>query len=115
MRSNLVSSGFSSLDAHHPNMCFFKFDPKHAPIRPPGAAPTLTTLEEHYRITLAGQGYEPEKPVDKTNPTTHPIATSLDVIDKLEPNRPVRKLSNVAASKRKMSVPPNTKAIIRSR
>ncbi|KAL8690491.1 MAG: hypothetical protein Q9218_004067 [Villophora microphyllina] len=96
-------------------MCFFKVDPKHAPIKPPGAAPTLTTLEEHYRVTLAGEGQEPEKAVDKTNPTSKSIAKSLDVNDKLEPNRPVRKVSAVATGKRKMSVPPNTKAIIRPR
>lgn len=96
-------------------MCFFKFDPKHGPIKPPGAAPTLTTLEEHYRITLAGQGHEPEKAVENTNPTTDTIAMSLDVNDKLGPNRPIRKLSTVPASKRKMSVPSNTKALIRPR
>ncbi|KAL8868117.1 MAG: hypothetical protein Q9174_005204 [Haloplaca sp. 1 TL-2023] len=81
-------------------MCFFKFEPKHAPLKPPGAAPTLTSLDEHYRITLAGQLEDPNKAMDPKNKTK-----SLDVNEKLEPNRPVLEVPLAAAEDRKMSLP----------
>lgn len=96
-------------------MCFFRVDPKHAPLNPPGAAPTLTTLEEHYRITLAGELNEPNQAPKKANPATKTIAQSLDINEKLEPNRPVTKLSAVAAGKRKMSVPSQTENTLTAR
>ncbi|KAL9599352.1 MAG: hypothetical protein Q9219_003885 [cf. Caloplaca sp. 3 TL-2023] len=91
-------------------MCFFKIDPKHAPLDPPGAAPTLTTLEEHYKATLAGEELGPGTALDRENPTSNSIATSLDINDKLEPNRPVDSRSAAAAAKkRKISLPVGTK------
>ncbi|KAI4177133.1 MAG: hypothetical protein LQ343_000615 [Gyalolechia ehrenbergii] len=80
-------------------------DPKHAPLNPPGAAPTLTTLEEHYKATLAGEGNDPGTALDGDNPTSNSIALSLDINDKLEPNRPVTNGSAATAGKRKKSAP----------
>ncbi|KAL8708781.1 MAG: hypothetical protein Q9225_007549 [Loekoesia sp. 1 TL-2023] len=93
----------------YPSMCFFKIDPEHAPIEPPGAAPTLVTLEEHYRAALAGEENGPKTALDGGNPASKSIAKSLDANDKLEPNRPVSNGSAMAAGKRKMSVPLGTK------
>ena len=86
-------------------MCFFKVEPKHAPLKPPGAAPTLTSLEEHYRATLAGQLEDPNKAVDPTNKTSKYIAESLDVNEKLEPNKPVLEVPAAATEQRKRSLP----------
>lgn len=96
-------------------MCFFKIDPKHAPLEPPGAAPTLVTLEEHYKANLMGElaelgeDHKPKKALDRHNPTSNSIAQSLDVNEKLEPNRPVTDGQPVAAMKRKTSLPSGTK------
>ncbi|KAL8810663.1 MAG: hypothetical protein Q9223_002239 [Gallowayella weberi] len=89
-------------------MCFFKIDTKHQPLKPPGAAPTLVSLEDHYKATLAGNLEEPKTELEKGNPTSRAIASSLDVNEKLEPKRSA-KLSSVAAGKRKMNVPDGKK------
>ncbi|KAL8699296.1 MAG: hypothetical protein Q9201_006081 [Fulgogasparrea decipioides] len=91
-----------------------KIDPKHAPLNPPGAAPTLTTLEEHYRIVLAGEDDEPNKAVDGANPTSKNIA-DRDVSEKRKPNGRTAKISAVAAGKRKMSLPVGAKTTMSSR
>lgn len=93
-------------------MCFFKIDPKHAPLEPPGAAPTLVTLEEHYKANLMGElgeDLDPKKPLDRQNPTDNSIGQSLQVSDKLEPSRPVSNGQPVVAGKLKMSLPSGTK------
>ncbi|KAL8763630.1 MAG: hypothetical protein Q9184_000630 [Pyrenodesmia sp. 2 TL-2023] len=93
-------------------MCLFKIDPKHAPLEPPGAAPTLVTLEEHYKANLMGElgeDHESKRALDQHNPTNNSIALSLDVNEKLEPNRPVIHGQPAAAGKRKMSLPLGTK------
>ncbi|CAL8576427.1 hypothetical protein XPA_002311 [Xanthoria parietina] len=86
-------------------MCFFKIDTKHQPLKPPGAAPTLVSLEDHYKLTLAGELEESNIALDRDNPTSNAIASSLDVNDKLQPNRPVARASAVAPGKRKISLP----------
>ncbi|KAL8915829.1 MAG: hypothetical protein Q9172_006630 [Xanthocarpia lactea] len=86
-------------------MCFFKIDTRHKPLKPPGAAPTLVSLEDHYRATLAGELEEANIALDRGNPTARAIASSLDINEKLEPNQPVIEGSAVAAGKRKMTVP----------
>ncbi|KAL8934028.1 MAG: hypothetical protein Q9216_006107 [Gyalolechia sp. 2 TL-2023] len=90
-------------------------DPKHAPLNPPGAAPTLTSLEEHYKATLAGDGNAPAAALDGDNPTSNSIALSLDINDKLEPNRPISNGSAATAGKRKKSVPLASKTTINPR
>ncbi|KAI4233784.1 MAG: hypothetical protein LQ349_004206, partial [Xanthoria aureola] len=72
---------------------------------PPGAAPTLVSLEDHYKLTLAGELEESNIALDRDNPTSNAIASSLDVNDKLQPNRPVARASAVAPGKRKISLP----------
>lgn len=99
----------------HSSMCFFKIDPKHAPLKPPGAAPTLTSLEEHYKAALAGEENGPGTALDEANPTSNSIAMSLDINDKLEPNRPVTNSSAATAGKRKKSVPLASKITISPR
>ncbi|KAI4181777.1 MAG: hypothetical protein L6R41_006410 [Letrouitia leprolyta] len=99
----------------HSSMCFFKIDPKHAPLKPPGAAPTLTSLEEHYKAALAGEESGPGTALDEANPTSNSIAMSLDINDKLEPNRPVTNSSAGTAKKRKKSVPLASKVTINPR
>ncbi|KAL8729723.1 MAG: hypothetical protein Q9166_004551 [cf. Caloplaca sp. 2 TL-2023] len=71
------------------------------------AAPTLVTLEEHYKATLAGELGEPKPAFDKGNSTSKAIASSLDVNDKLEPNKPVPdgSATTTTTRKRKISVP----------
>lgn len=97
-------------------MCFFRVDPKHAPLKPPGAAPTLTTLEEHYKAALMGEEIGQKSAMDANNPTSRSIAQSLDVSDNLEPNRPVTNGSAVTTKKkRKISVPLGTKMMAASR
>ncbi|KAI4279969.1 MAG: hypothetical protein L6R38_004823 [Xanthoria sp. 2 TBL-2021] len=83
--------------------------------RPPGAAPTLVSLEDHYKLTLAGELEESNIALDRENPTTKAIASSLDVNDKLEPNRPVARGSAAAAGKRKMSLPGGKKVTTSAR
>ncbi|KAL8645073.1 MAG: hypothetical protein Q9226_007465 [Calogaya cf. arnoldii] len=68
------------------------------------AAPTLVSLEDHYKLALAGELEESNVALDRENPTSKAIASSLDVNHKLEPNKPVTGGSTVAAGKRKMSV-----------
>lgn len=102
----------SPVPLRYPSMCFFKIDPEHAPIEPPGAAPTLVTLEEHYRAALAGEENGPKTALDGANPS---VPKTLDANDKLEPNRPVSDGSAVAAGKRKMSVPLGTKVTMSPR
>ncbi|KAI4261892.1 MAG: hypothetical protein L6R42_002920 [Xanthoria sp. 1 TBL-2021] len=96
-------------------MCFFKIDTKHKPLKPPGAAPTLVSLEDHYKLTLAGELEESNIALDRENPTTKAIAASLDVNDKLEPNRPVARGSAAAAGKRKLSLPGGKKVTTSAR
>ncbi|KAL8897157.1 MAG: hypothetical protein Q9207_007350 [Kuettlingeria erythrocarpa] len=86
--------------------------PKHAPLEPPGAAPTLVTLEEHYKANLMGElgeGLEPKKPLDRQDPTNNPIGQSLHVDEMLEPNRPVSNGQPAVTRKLKMSLPWGTK------
>ncbi|KAL8689962.1 MAG: hypothetical protein Q9224_004519, partial [Gallowayella concinna] len=71
---------------------------------PPGAAPTLVSLDDHYKATLAGDLEEPKTVLERGNPTSKAIASSLDINEKLEPKRSA-KSSSVAAGKRKMSLP----------
>lgn len=96
-------------------MCFFRIDPEHAPLKPPGAAPTLTTLEEHYHAALMGEEDGPKPALDASNPTSKSVAQSLDVSDKLEPNRPVTNGSAVSPEKRRISVPFWTKIMAGSK
>ncbi|KAL8948632.1 MAG: hypothetical protein Q9222_005197 [Ikaeria aurantiellina] len=91
------------------SMCFFKVDTKHAPLEPPGAAPTLMTLEEHYKATLAGQMEGPNNALDGHNPTSKSIAQSLNVNEKLEPNKLVDQDATSSSGKRRVSVPVKAK------
>ncbi|KAL8887010.1 MAG: hypothetical protein Q9192_006391, partial [Flavoplaca navasiana] len=85
-------------------------------ILPPGAAPTLVSLEEHYKATAAGELSQPEISLERGNPTSRAIATSLDVNEKLEPNKPVMNgVSAVAAGKRKMSLPNGNRVLKNAR
>ena len=84
--------------------------------RPPGAAPTLVSLEEHYKATAAGELSQPEIALERGNPTSKAIATSLDANEKLEPNKPViNGVSAVAAGKRKISLPNGNKVLKNAR
>ena len=75
-------------------MCFIRVSPKHAPIKPPGAAPTLTSVYDRPFLDTS---------VDMENPTSHEIVRSLNVDEKLHPVRadsadeielqPIRRLS----------------------
>ena len=68
--------------------------PKHAPLKPPGAAPTLTSIYDRPFLDTS---------VDMENPTSHEIVRSLNVDEKLHPVRtesgddiqlqPIRRLS----------------------
>ena len=94
-------------------MCFIRIRPHHAPLTPPGAAPTLTKLHEkdflgststdsssrnnyqhhHKKKTKkkdnSSSNHEPDRtpPMDLGNPTTERIRDSLDVTAFLEPIR----------------------------
>ena len=59
-------------------MCltFLRISPKHAPLTPPGAAPTLTTIYDRPFLDTT---------VDMENPTSHGIVQSLNVDEKLHP------------------------------
>ena len=57
-------------------MCFIRVSPKHAPIKPPGAAPTLTSIYDRPFL---------ETSVDLENPTSQHIVQSLNVDEKLHP------------------------------
>ncbi|KAI4124059.1 MAG: hypothetical protein LQ341_007116 [Variospora aurantia] len=96
-------------------MCFFRIDPEHAPLKPPGAAPTLTTLEEHYQAALMGEDDGPKPALDASNSTSKSIAQSLDVSANPEPNRPVTNGSAVSSEKRRISVPFFTKLMAGSK
>ncbi|KAL8988805.1 MAG: hypothetical protein Q9177_002180 [Variospora cf. flavescens] len=84
-------------------------------VEPPGAAPTLTTLEEHYQAALMGEEDGPKPALDASNPTSKSIAQSLDVSDNPEPNRPVTNGSAVSSEKRRISVPFFTKLMAGSK
>ena len=56
-------------------MCFIRVNTKHQPIKPPGAAPTLTNV---YDRTIL------ETSVDIANPTTNGIVKSLNINEKLQ-------------------------------
>ena len=80
-------------------MCFLRVNTKHQPIKPPGAAPTLTNV---YDRTIL------ETSVDIANPTSNGIFKSLKTNEKLqaadgqnaEPQA-VRKVSVEEVSKKK--------------
>ena len=72
-------------------MCFIRVNTKHQPIKPPGAAPTLTNVYDKNIL---------ETSIDVRNPTSNEIIASLDVNEKLQVNnaenahsQPVRKVS----------------------
>lgn len=114
---HIISSAVSQgpISQRHPSMCFFKVDPKHAPLEPPGAAPTLVTLEEHYKAALMGEETGPQIAPDRGNATSNSIAKSLDITEELEPSRPVADGSAVIAGKHKMTVPLGSKIKMDSR
>ena len=57
-------------------MCFIRVSPQHAPLDPPGAAPTLTSIYDKSFLDTT---------VDIENPTSHEIIKSLNVDEKLHP------------------------------
>lgn len=57
-------------------MCFIRVSPKHAPLKPPGAAPTLTSIYDRPFLDTS---------IDMENPTAQEIVKSLDVNEKLRP------------------------------
>ena len=57
-------------------MCFIRVSPKHAPLKPPGAAPTLTSIYDRPILDTS---------IDMDNPTAQEIVKSLDVNEKLRP------------------------------
>ena len=57
-------------------MCFIRVSPKHAPLTPPGAAPTLTSIYDKSFLDTT---------VDVENPTSKEIIKSLNVDEKLHP------------------------------
>ena len=59
-------------------MCFIRVSPKHAPLNPPGAAPTLTSIYDKSFLDTT---------VDTENPTSQEIIKSLNVDEKLHPLR----------------------------
>ncbi|KAL8714237.1 MAG: hypothetical protein Q9220_001966 [cf. Caloplaca sp. 1 TL-2023] len=86
-------------------MCFFKIDTKQAPIQPPGAAPTLMTVGEHYKAAIAGQMEGPNGAPEGHNATSKSIAQSLNVNETLEPSRLVGRDAKASYDKRRVSVP----------
>lgn len=69
-------------------MCFVRVNTKHQPIKPPGAAPTLTHV---YDTNIL------ETSIDIGNPTSQRIVASLNVNEKLQSHDlalpPIRKVS----------------------
>lgn len=57
-------------------MCFIRVSPRHAPLNPPGAAPTLTSVYDRPFLDTT---------VDMGNPISHDIVKSLNVDEKLQP------------------------------
>ena len=99
-------------------MCFIRVSPKHAPIKPPGAAPTLTSVYDRPFLDTS---------VDIENPTSHEIVRSLNVDEKLHPVRtdsadeielqPIRRLSAEEAlekTERRGGMPKGRRAIRKS-
>ena len=95
-------------------MCFIRVSPKHAPINPPGAAPTLTSIYDRPFLDTS---------IDMENPTAQGIVKSLDVDEKLHPVRtesgddielqPARTLSQEEVqekTERKVSLPQRRRA-----
>ncbi|KAL8743142.1 MAG: hypothetical protein Q9190_004481 [Brigantiaea leucoxantha] len=87
-------------------MCLFKIDPKEAPINPPGAAPTLMTLEEDHQLNLIGEKENIAKNLrSDANPTSAGIVESLDLSAGLEPSRPVTDLGTGLGMNRTTALP----------
>ena len=99
-------------------MCFIRVSPKYAPIKPPGAAPTLTSVYDRPFLDTS---------VDMENPTSHEIVRSLNVDEKLHPVRtdsadeielqPIRRLSAeevLDKTERKGSMPKGRRAFRKS-
>lgn len=95
-------------------MCFIRVSPKHAPLNPPGAAPTLTSIYDKSFLDTT---------VDTENPTSQEIIKSLNVDEKLHPlaaesrediePQPARRLSKDEVreqTQRKASMPKGRRA-----
>ncbi|KAL9611195.1 MAG: hypothetical protein Q9167_004143 [Letrouitia subvulpina] len=91
-------------------MCLFKINPKNAPIQPPGAAPTLMTLEEDHKVTLMGEEQFQKSKLASTNQDSIGIASSLDISEKLEPVRPIIDAEAGPQMNGTMSLPAGAKA-----
>ena len=59
-------------------MCFIRVNTKHQPLKPPGAAPTLTNVYDRSILDTS---------VDIANPTTKEIVASLNVAEELQVKR----------------------------
>lgn len=93
-------------------MCFIRVNTTHQPIKPPGAAPTLTNVYDKNIL---------ETSIDIANPTSHEIVASLAVNEKLQvehghdgQSQPIRKvtkeeLTEKRKGKRTESVPNDRK------